>query len=537
MFHIRHILDSYRSWCLAILLLGIVSEQAVIGEETESASRNGAIAWLDKARASADQIADQQVRSQANYEMTYVLSRAGRFDDALGSASQVQGSPKRTYAYAAIAKRAHETGDQAHCLAALKEARQVALADSRGQSNGHLIRLYFEVERPQDAESFVDALSNPTQQRIGFREIAKEYASCGNLQAGFRVVQTCLQHPARQLAYVNMATASADAGDLENAKLVLEKLDDVKLRDGPLAAMVRYLVKENKFEEASSLAAQISDPQKRAQSQALVVANSSPDKDQAVLQKEMSQASSREAKIAIGNSLIARLVAASELKQAEEIVQRLSDYVGQNPRPAQPSKFGTRNDAVALAEIRINYLSIARQYDKQGQRQECDRLLEAAADAVVKLPEEAGVSKWMLLNRLVHAQLQLGAFEEVEQAIKQIPNDYVRSAAAARLAAGLIRSGDVAAGMRVSDMVTAKLGRGDAIGDIVAALLQKDEFARARKILSGIGDSTEEVRAFRRYGQEMVALGYGERLRGELQDLPSHAARTYACIGAAEPNR
>ncbi len=143
----------------------------------------------------------------------------------------------------------------------------------------------------------------------------------------------------------------------------------------------------------------------------------------------------------------------------------------------------------------------------------------------------------LLDDALVTAQITVGDLDGARSTLGQLETAYSRSRAAACLAVALIESGLVKSGLEVADVITEPVGKGDAIGRVVSALVRAGHLPAAKSLLQKLGDGKNEAQACRAAGRAMAQSGHASQLDQWLSDITSNVARAYLCMGVAETLR
>ncbi len=205
-----------------------------------------------------------------------------------------------------------------------------------------------------------------------------------------------------------------------------------------------------------------------------------------------------------------------------------------SPRKPSPSKFGKFNDAVAVVTAQAKYLQTAKALAQKGDRKGSLLRVARARKAITDLPNEAGLGKFLLVAGLVRSEIEIGDLSGARSTLGQLKTDFSRSTAAAAVAVALIKSGDVKSGLQVAEMITAPIGRGEAMGNVASALLHAKELRATKELLRKLGDASDDARAFRAAGATMMELGLGAELHQWVGEMTSNVARAYLCLGAAD---
>jgi hypothetical protein len=331
-----------------------------------------------------------------------------------------------------------------------------------------------------------------------------------------------------------MANACADELQIDEAQKLAALLDRKELQDRAYTHLVDALLKADRAAEAGQFADRISDARLQAVVRGRIAAKSAKKESVKTLQLRIEQAATREEKLAIYDLLFAKLVEAGNVAAAEAAIDSIVKTIEASPREAQASKFGTFDDAAAIAMARSKYLAIAVLLAKKGDREGSRLRLARAQKAVTELSANAGIGKSILVLGFVQAEIDLGDFSGARSTLGQLEKGFQRSTSAASVAVGLIRSGDVKSGLEVAELITPSVGSGSAIGKVAAALLAAGELKATKALLQKIGDGRDDVDAFRTVGQNMAHLGRLAELHQWIGELKSNTARAYLCMGAAE---
>lgn len=490
--------------------------------------------WRQLAVHYADEIADVDARGQADYELAYVRAGAGDLDGARVSAARINNPQLRVHAHCFVAKQYKQKGDDDACRAELRQARQVALGTKTGQAHSHVIRAYLKMGYAAEARSFAAEFPEDRQRKYGFQQIAAALAGRGDLDQAYDVLKSKIPPNWREGTLSMMANACARERRVKEVEQLAGQLTNTKYRDNAYVNLVEALVRADRHVEAAEFTDRISDPVRRAAARATITRRSVKDESAKALRSRIAKAETREEKLALYNVLFTRLVETGDVAAAEAAIESMVKTIEASPRKAQASKFGQFDDAVAIAGARSKYMTIAELLANRGDREGSLRRIARATKAVTELPEQAGLAKMMLVSRLVKSQIAAGDLDGARGTLDKIGMNFSRSSAAADLAVALIKSGDVKSALEVAELITAPNGKGLAVGSVVSELLRAGEPAAAKAVLRRLGDSKEEVRAFRAAGSTMVELGHERQLHQWLAEMTSNVARAHACMGAAQ---
>jgi lipopolysaccharide biosynthesis regulator YciM len=493
--------------------------------------------WREQAVRYADQIADDEARGQTHYELVYVRARTGDLDGASVSARNVKNSQLRVYAHCFLAKQYKKKGNEKACRSELQQARQVAPESQNISVHAGVIRPYLELGYPADALSLAAEIADQQQQRWAYQQIAEILAEQGKLGEAQAVVEQHLPPIWHESAVSMMASACASKMHVDDTQKLVAQLTAEKDRDKAYTNLTDALVRAGHDADAGLFADRISDPARKAAALARIAAQSAKNQSLGTIQVRIAKAAGREEKLALYDVLFAKLVEAGNLAGAEAVIESMVKTIQASPRQAVSSKFGTSDDASAIAVTRSKYLTIALLLAKKGDRKGSLVRLAKARDAITGLPPRAGITKMLLHGALVGAQITVGDLDGARRTLGQLQPAFSRSQAAAHLAVALIASGNVKSGLEVAELVTDPVGRGRARGAVTSALVRAGDLPAAKAMLQKIGDGKDDVEAFRAASQAMVQTGRARELHAWLSDITSNTARAYLCMGVAEPLR
>lgn len=516
---------------IAALLIGCASfaeAQQPAGDEQLMSSAW----WLNRAVDYAKQIEDLPARGNAHYNLTYVFAQDGDFVRALQSASEVTEPQIRVYSFSRIAKLAHEKGDKATCDKALQVAREVAIPAENTQTDSHMIRLYFELNRPEEATTFAAALPTLFQRRCTYRNVADEMAKQGRIDDAIAVIGR--HHPAswRDGSYASIARASATASRFDQAIALAAKIDKANVRDSAYDYIAEKLIDAERLDEGKAIALRIQDERKRSDRLAdHLSASVKLEGTTKSIDAAMAAAATREEKTSIGMLKFAQLIEQRDVEKAEALMVSLVKLVEDSPREPQVSKFGTFDDSLQVATIKAGYMETARLLKEAGDEAGArDRVAKAIAAA--KAIKSPGLGKMLLSARLVRAQAELGDPEGAQANTSLFDTDLMLASAKGDLAASYILSGNVDKGLELAQELTE--GQNYAYGTqrVAIALIRAKRFDKLAEYLPLIPAAGHDVRTFRKIAHELVKSGNARLLDSLLGSIPSNAARTQACLGA-----
>jgi len=518
------------------LLIGCATfaqaETAAGAEQWESSAW-----WLNRAVDYARKIEDAEARSHANYNLAYVLADKGDFDRALEAASEVIGPQVRVYAFGRIAKLAHEHEGKATCDKALQIARETAIPAQNISADAHMVRLYFELDRSDEAAAFAAALPGGPQKRYAYQVVADELAKEGRIDEAIAVVHDHKPATARDSGYASIAKACAETSRFDRAIELAEKVEKVKSRDAAYDYIAEKLICAERLTEGKAIALRIQDERKRFERLAHHLSASVKREQEAKsIDDAMAEAATREEKIAVGMLKLDELIEEREIEKAEALIVSLVKIVEDSPREPRVSKFGTFDDSLEIAKIKAGYLKTARLLKEAGDEAGAkDRV--AKAIAAVEAVTSPSLGRVLLSSELVRSQAALGDREGAQASASLFETDLMLSNATSDVAAACILSGQVSQGMELAQDVVKQPNCAYGARRVATALIHVERFDKLAEYLPLVPDTGHDVRAFRGIAQELVKSGNVRRLDPLLANHPSDAARTQACLGAYDQLR
>ena len=518
---------------IVALLIGCATfaeaEQPANAEQLESPAW-----WLNRAVDYAKQIEDAESRSQANYKLTYALAQDGDFARALESASEVTKPQIRIHAFSRIAKLAHEKRDTATCDKALRIARAIAIPAKFAPSN--MIRLYFELNRSDEAVTLAAAVPDRYQKRYAYQTVADEMAKEGRIDEAIAII--CRHKPAtsQDAGHASIAVACARVSRFEKAIELAEKVGKVRSRDSAYDTIAEKLIDAGRLNEGKAIALRIQDERRRSDRLAHHLLTSAKSKDGAKsIDAALAEAVAREEKVSLGMLKFAELVEQREIEKAEALIVSLVKIIEDSPREPQVSAFGTFDDSLAIAAVKAGYMETAVLLKDAGDEAGAeDRVAKALAAArAIKSPS---ISKSLLSAKLVRLQAELGDIEGARASAGLLDTDFGLSNMKGDLAASLILSGKVDEGLELAQEIDQQ-HYAHGTRRVATALISVERFDKLADYLPLIPDTGNDIRTFRAIAKELVKSGNVKRLDLLLSNHPSDAARTQACLGAYDQLR
>jgi len=503
----------------------------------EAKKRESADSWLDQAREHVNTIEDAKLLSDANHDLAYVLGRNDRLADAIGVAEKVLKAQKRVYAQTFVAKRHLAREQKDKYLAEMQRIERFALKANRESGNiyidSHLVRAYVESGHVAEATRFAGEIPDQYHRGHAIQSIAGELAKLGKLDDAYRVIaQSPVVH--RQNANARIAYAVARTGNVDDVLTAIKRLTRDKQRDNTYSNLVKALVAADRLAEAEQYAKKIVNPIQRATAIGLVSSKFSENETIEALNARIAAADSREEKLALYQRLVDVHVEAGKIDEAESAIEAMVQVIETFPREAATSKFGVSNDEAAKAQAKSLYLKTAAFLTKRGDADAGRQRIAWARKAILEMPEASGLLKMMLVPTLIGAQIEAGDLVGARKTLDDIELDFSRSQAASRVAVALIKAKNHEMAVDVADRITHSTGKGRAVGAVAAEWIRGGQLGSAKTLLNKLGTSSEDVEAYREVGKTMTELGRGGELQQWIAEMPTAAARVYACIGAAE---
>ncbi|MBN1910804.1 MAG: hypothetical protein JW818_13750 [Pirellulales bacterium] len=509
--------------------LGAEPVPAVGPEQLQSAAW-----WRGQAVEHAQKIADADARGRTHYNLVYCLARAGDFKTARSATGPINDPQLRIYALDFLANELRKNGDKKAGQAELRQAAEVALGWDSNFGYSHVIRTYLDWGQPDEAIALAERLPKVFYRNNAFQDIAAALAGQGKLDRAHDVVKNRLPPQWEETSWLMMAEACTDKLRIDDASALASRLTKKEYQDRVYNRLVQALVKDGKAAEAGAFADRISDPVLRATAKGIIATKLAEKLDVKTLRARLDQAATREKKLALYEMLFKKLIETGKVEDAEAAIESMIKTIQDTPREAQSSKFGLFDDAGAIAAMRSKYLSTAAVLAKQGDQEGSRRRIDQVRDVALHLPDSAGLAKIMLVQNLVIAELQIGDIHGARITLDQLETNFPKSSLEGRIAAGLIKSGDVKSGLEVAQRITPSVGAGMALGAVASALLEAGELKAAKTLLQKVGDGRDDVEAFEAAGQTLAELGKTAELHQWIGELKSETARACMCIGAAE---
>ena len=521
----------FRRAGIAVLMIGCATlaeaQQPATVEQLESSTW-----WLNRAVDYAKQIEDAQARSEADYKLTYGLAGEGWFDRALQSASQVAEPRNRVHAFSRIAKSAHERKDKATCEKALRIARETAIPGENMSINGHMIRLYFELKRSDEAVTFVAELPDKRQRQYAYQGVADEMAKEGRIDEAIALIHRHKPANWQESGYTSLAKACASASRFDEAIELAERVGKASSRDSAYDYIAEKLIRAERLDQGKVIALRIQDERKRSDRLADHLSASGKSKDGAKsIDAAMADAATREERISVGMLKFAELIEQREIEKAEALIVSLVKIIEDSPREPQTSEFGTFDDSLQIATVKAGYMQTAKLLKDAGDEAGAkDRVAKAIAAAqAIKVPS---IGKSILSAKLVRSQAELGDTNGAQVSTSLLDTDLGISNAKGDIAASLIVSGKVDEGLELAHEIIQHHHYAYGTRRVATALISVKRFDELADYLPLIPDTGDDVYTFREIAKELVKSGNVRRLDLLLDSHPSNAARTQACLGA-----
>ncbi len=511
--------------CFAFLI-----SQTSSGQQPEDPQIRSSQWWLDRAASYAEKIVQQEDRSEAHYKLTYAFANRGDFGRALIAASAVNDPQLQVYSFSYVAKQAHQKGDQATCSRALKLARDVAIPAKIGQTNSHMIRTYFELGRGDQALPMAKQLPHPTQRYHAMTNVAQELGKLGRVDEAIQIIRDHQPDTWLEVGYGEIAKACAQAKRFEQAIQLATQIQKPSTRDNAFDRIADLLIRAGQLDRGNEIAKKIEDPKKQSTRVAQYLKESAVSAGTLSLENAMKTAATRTEKVTVGLAQVKKAIEGGDVEKAESTIQLLVEIVQESPEKPQVSKFGSFDDTLLVATIKANYMETARLLREKGDQQSALERAKRAFEAA-KAIESQGLGKMMLASRLVQQLTALGDIEGAKELIATMDTPYTQATSSADVAASLILSGKVEEGLRMAEKSVGDRSKAYGTKRVALALFQVERFDELAKYMAQMPDGRHEVRAFREIAGEMVKSGYVQQVDALIDQLPSDAARSQACLG------
>jgi hypothetical protein len=507
------------------------------GPPAGSEQRKSSAWWLGRAVDYAGRIEDVEARSHGHKMLAYALAHHGDFARALRAASEVIGPQIRVYAFGQIARRAHAGGDAAACEEALGITRESARIAANGHVHGYIIRLYFELERPDEAVTFAATVSDALQRRYAYRTVAEEMAKVGRIDEAIELIGRHTPAAWRDSGHASLARACATASRFDQAIELAERIEEPKYGDSAYDYIAEKLIAAKRLDEAMTIAMRIDDERRRAERLACQLAASvKPEEGVSSTESAMAEAVGREDRIAVGMLRLSELINQREVEKAEALIASLVQTIRDSRREPQVTKFGTYDDSLQIATIEGRYMDVARLLKEAGDEAAARQRVAKAIAAAEAIPSP-GLGKMMLCAQLIREQAALGDPEGARASTRLLDTDLELSNSKGDVAAAYILAGEVDEGLALAREVVHEEHYAHGTRLAATALIEVKRFDELAEYLPLIPDRGHDVRTFRAIAKELVKAGEVERLDRLLGILPSAAARTQACLGAYDALR
>lgn len=514
--------------CVTGTLLTILTCFGAAATADDSSNK---IWWLNKAAEYADLVQPVDDRTEAHYKLVYALAKEDMFPLAVSATAEISKPQLRIYAITQIAKRAHAVADVETCDTSLRLAHEVALVAEVGQTNAHLVRTYFELDRGDQALPFAKALPNQTQRLFALTNVAEELGKLGRVEEALEVIRVGQPPTWFDSGRVAIARASASAGRHDDAINLLEQIVNPANSDNVNGYLAELMIRDGDLSGAEKRITEISDQKIRATRRAQLAAASIDSQSVESLAAAMKKAASRDEKLSLGQAMIKQMIKKQDVDGAEKLIESLTKMVVESPRPPEISKFGSFDDTLLIATLKSSYMDTASILQERGDQEHAAEHVRRAFDAAKGIQSQ-GLGKSLLCQRLVQQLAGLGDMKGAQQLIDTLDTDFTRATASADLAASLILSGKIDEGLALADKAVSDRSMGHGTSRVALALYKMNEQARLAEYVTQMPDTPREVGAFRDIGYRLVENRDLEFMKSLLPKLPSDSARVQACLGA-----
>jgi hypothetical protein len=528
-------MNARRASSVLAAILYTAGTTACVAAPREDAPAGGANkAWREKAVQFILEIEDEALRSDVSYEAVYVLARAGDLAPAREAVNRVTAPQKRIYAFTRVAEGYRKAGSTEAGLAALDQCWASLDEGQRPDWIDYMARAYAQAGYIEEARELAATMKPQWKQGRVLRDIGRIVAQNGDLDRARALVDAQGTHEHIQDGLARMVASLASSQKTDDALAAAKDLETTEDSDGAFQNLVEELVRTKRYAEAEKAAARIASPAARQGLEGKIEAAKIAGEDAAAIEKRIAATGTREEKLPLYEPLVKRLTADGKTAQVEAAIESMVAVVNASPREPTISAFGKFGDDLAIASAKALHLEIAKALAKGGDDAEARKQLAKASEAILHAPDEAGVSKTMLLMALVAAHIEVGELEMARHLVERLPENHSRTMASTALARALAKTGDIAGAVTVAKLITIEAGRGHSVGRITGDVIRAGDVDAAKSLLAGLGESAEDVQGYRDAGEAMIDTGLADDLDTWLPKMPSAAAQAYACLGAAE---
>jgi tetratricopeptide (TPR) repeat protein len=561
---------SWMTWCALTGQPTGYGQQPPAGAEagatTEADAATGKT-WQAKAMEYAARVRDQEMRNHVYLQAAHVLARSGDLASAEYAAKQIANPQTRVYAHSAVAKQHVARGDQAAALRVLTDCeRSFAGADVKDLQEGsnYLVDAYaaFGFEREANAVG-----KHTRWPQFTDDDIARKAVQRGDVIHGLDKADggTKLSLAAQVIEF------DKNPEHVAHALTAARSVSGAKNLDHGFASVARSLTKVKRLAEARELAARIIDPLQQARALGNIAAAEARGETPEAIRARIESADLLEEKAPLYKLLVARLLEADQMADAESVVEELVEAVAETPRPDEMSKFGNMTSSGRTALAKTLHAEIAAAYFKRGMHDDYERQVQLAVDAVAGMDTMTGIAKTMALMQVLSVQLHAddvaGARETIAKARiasgegpdGEPLSSFTLSSMAGKVAEKLIDKGEIAEGLAVAKDIHGRMV-GGAFGDVANALIRAGRIEDAKSQMQRLiaeGDAalatmtveetksdlfyhrraidSNRVRAFQDVGAALAAAGRDAELDAWLPQMPDDAMRAAACLGASDP--
>jgi hypothetical protein len=487
--------------------------------------------WIDRANVAASEITEPAAQNIISDPLARVLARSGDSKAALTAAKKISESLTKMYVLSAVAKSAHEAGDNDTCREAVETVKQDAIENAGPFHTSAYINLCFDAGLPEAAMEYAGKLFKADGDVSPYHDVVQGYAASGDSAKAHQLLEERQLGDYGKYYLVQGLTA---AKKYEDAIEAAGSIREQNPADRSHAHIATALAHEGQEAKANEQAALVKDSLKRNSLLGEVSLFSSKNDSVDQLRQRFAAAKARDIKTRLLNPLVWKLMEIDAFDEAEKAIDEAAVFVASEPREKTASKFGVYGDESELVFLRSAHLTIARKLIEEGKKDEAAAQVAKVEPLYDALSEEAALIKWPLAPLLVAVLVELGELARAEAKLQEIETPFTRSQAAVPIAVYYIKAGDVEKGL---ELVTANDSKdehhGSEYNDVALALLESVSVARAAEFLESLSETEGHGRAVRDTARKLVESKRLDKLEELYAAVKSPFVRTLLATEAA----
>jgi len=490
--------------------------------------------WLKYAVQQAAAVTDPNCKDEIYSHLGRVQALAGDIDGANTSASTIANPQKRVYIHIAAANAAYKQKNQPGYKKSIEQAKSVGLNEKniafQISINSAVIEACLDCNDIDAALAYAES----TKDQWGLQKIAAHLIERNELKRADNIINNNINASGREFALVIAAETGIREGNLPVAEQTALRLVSIKFKDRVYEKLGVAFAESGNIEKARAAAETISDPALKSSVIAAIAKYQINSGDMNSGKKTLAEITSRDHKIKVYTLIAEKQADAGKIDSAVETIEMMTKMIDKTPMAPDKSKFGTFDDAFKKGSVQTVYLRAAKAAAKAGDMENYNKYI-AKATAGVKPIKDSPVWGGVVFTRIIEAQLEAGDIEGAKKSAKELVGDkYNLPWALYNIAKAQIEKDDITGAVTTAQKIADPMNKSFAYGAIASAFVKKNQLADAKKILSGMGNSSWEVQAYRQTAKAFVETGHTKELANWLNDIPSPQARACACIGAVD---